>query len=73
MIRNQLEKIVKYLDMAVEELVKQDHHIPEKVYNNLASAIALIENELTLEDDIEEIDYHKAYISCADEEEDADA
>lgn len=66
MTRKQLEKIVRYLDNAVEELVKHEQEqsstgtpVPDRVYNNIQSAIAMIENELTLEEEIEPLDFKK--------------
>lgn len=75
MTRRQLEKIVKWLDNAVEKLVDYENDqdnspIPDLVYRNITSAIALIENELTFEEEIEPLDfkkktYHEAYEDLA--------
>lgn len=65
MTRAQLEKLVKYLDDVVETLVKWEQNwlpdvpIPQPVYEKLQSAIALIENELTFEEEIEPLDFQK--------------
>lgn len=78
MTRAQLERIVKWLDNTVEKLVElpvDGISIPDSVYNNIQSAIALIENELTFEEEMEPLDFQKTtyiegYQDLADSSED---
>lgn len=67
MTRKQIEKLIRYLDSAVERLVTweggNDNPVPDFVYNNITSAIALLENELTFEEEVEPLDFkEKTYI-----------
>lgn len=53
MERRQITRVVKYLDDCVEQLVMVNavHEIPEMIFGYLTNAIALLENELRMEDD----------------------
>lgn len=69
MTRKQLERLVKFLDNTTEQLVEYDHYatsldlipLPESVWNNLSSAIAVLENELTFQEEYEPLDFQKNY------------
>lgn len=60
MDRKSLTRTVKFLDDAIEEMVKSSIEVPDSVFDKLGSALAILDNELRFDDGrVEEIDYAK--------------
>lgn len=69
----QLTRTIGFLDSAVEDLVEFNliHQIPDKIFNKLTSAIAILENQLRFRNDddrYEEIDLRKTRYEDTEED-----